>query len=96
MLDAENGVVGKHVTVIAVNLGDGRIARVLIRPELMNKLMSILSFDALNELVEAMTEGVESPDDRPACQSANHVCLYQCWPAGLAGGARLLITLPNA
>jgi hypothetical protein len=68
LLDAESGVVGKHVSAITVNLSDGRIAQVPVRPELMNKLMSVLSFAELNELVEAITDGVERPDDRPACQ----------------------------
>lgn len=68
MLDAESEMAGKHVAAITVNLNDGRVAQVAVRPELMNKILGALTFEELNELVEAITEGVEQPDNRPLCQ----------------------------
>lgn len=68
MLDAESEVAGKHVAAITLNLADGRVAYAMVRPELLNKLLGVLTFDELNELVGAITQGVECPDERPVCQ----------------------------
>ena len=68
MLDAENDEPDRHVAAITITLSDGRITQALIRPELMNKLLGALSFEELNEVVEAITDGVERPDNRPVCK----------------------------
>lgn len=68
MLDAESEEAGKHVAAITINLKDGTVAQAMVRPELMNKILEVLSFAELNELVEAITEGVENPDNRPLCK----------------------------
>jgi hypothetical protein len=58
----------KHVAGITVSLHDGRTVQAAIRPELMNKLLEVLSYRELNELVEAVVSAVEQPDARPLCQ----------------------------
>lgn len=68
ILDAESEAEGKHVAAITINLSDGRVAQALVRPELMNKILGALSFEELNELVEAITDCIEKPDNRPICQ----------------------------
>lgn len=58
----------KQAAAISINLDDGRTVHASVRPALMNKLLEAISFDELNELVEAITDAVEHPDDRPFCQ----------------------------
>lgn len=68
MLEAEGEGNEKHVAGITVNLRDGRTVQAAIRPELMNKLLEVVSFRELNELVEAIADAVEQQDARPLCQ----------------------------
>lgn len=59
---------GKHVAGINITLSDGTVTQAAVRPELMNKVLGVLSFEELNELVETIVECVEHPDTRPFCQ----------------------------
>jgi hypothetical protein len=68
LLDAESEEAGKHVAAITIHLKDGRVAQAMVRPELMNKLLQVLSFAELNEIVESITDSVENPDSRPICK----------------------------
>jgi hypothetical protein len=58
----------KHVAAIDIRLSDGSVTQASIRPELMNKVLGALSFDELNEFVDAIRDSIENPDERPFCQ----------------------------
>lgn len=58
----------KNAAALEIELSDGRTTQVTVRPELMNKILGVLSFEELNELVDAIRDGVENPDPRPFCQ----------------------------
>ena len=53
---------------IDVRLKDGTRSKACLEPVMMKRLMSVLSHDELKELVQAITDAVENPDDRPYCQ----------------------------
>ena len=53
---------------IDVRLKDGTRSKAFLEPVMMKRLMSVLSHDELKELVQAITDAVENPDDRPYCQ----------------------------
>jgi len=59
---------GTQAAALNITLSDGSITQASVRPALMNKILAALSFEELNELVEAIADSVEHPDPRPFCQ----------------------------
>ena len=57
-----------HAAGITIQLKDGRVVCASVTPELLNKVMQSISTEELNTLVCAITEAVESPDERSLCQ----------------------------
>ncbi|HEY9199512.1 MAG TPA: hypothetical protein VIR60_09100 [Gammaproteobacteria bacterium] len=68
LLNETDGGTEKQFAAVNISLRDGRIAQASVRPELMNKILAALSFEELNELVAAIADSLENPDDRPFCQ----------------------------
>jgi hypothetical protein len=62
-LDAE-----KHVAALAIRLRDGRSVHASVPPALLNRVLSAISVQELNQLVEAIVDSIENPDERPFCQ----------------------------
>lgn len=61
---------GEHIhnVGIAVQLNDGRSVLAAVEPELVNKLLEVISMEELNDLVSAVVDAVENPDERPLCK----------------------------
>ena len=57
-----------HNVGIAVNLTDGRSVLAEVEPALVNKLLDVISMEELNDLVNAVVDAVENPDERPLCK----------------------------
>ena len=53
---------------VVVNLEDGRAVYAGVRPDLLRKVLQALSPEELGELVEAIAEAVENPDERSLCE----------------------------
>jgi hypothetical protein len=53
---------------VDVKLKDGTRSKAFLEPDIMKRLMSVLSHDELSGLIQAITHAVENPDDRPYCQ----------------------------
>lgn len=68
LLNAAEGGTEKQAAALNITLGDGRIVQASVRPELMNKLLDALSFEEINELLEAIVDSIEHPDARPFCR----------------------------
>ena len=49
---------------VVVNLKDGRSVYAGVRPDLLGKVMQALSPEEVGELVDAIANAVETPDDR--------------------------------
>ncbi len=54
---------------IYIVLRDGRKTVAKIRPEVMNRMLSVVSMEEFNEFVETIVRSVESPDDTPICKT---------------------------
>ncbi len=63
----EQSLDGLSVSGIYIQLGDGRRTVARVEPALLNRILSVISMDELNRLVEAITTAVENPDDGPLC-----------------------------
>ncbi len=54
---------------IYIALQDGRQTVAKIRPDVMNRMLSVISMDEFNEFVETIVKSVEEPDDTPICKT---------------------------
>ena len=57
-----------HAAGVVVNLKDGRAVYAEVSPALLNKVMQVLDPRELGELVTAVVDAVENPDERTFCQ----------------------------
>ena len=64
----QQGAAQVHRAGISVNLSDGRSVQAAVDPALLNRVLEVLSADELGQLVSAVVDAVESPDERPFCQ----------------------------
>ncbi len=53
---------------LTITLSGGRISYAVLPPSIINKVMSVLEYDELNTLINAITSAVEDPDDTPLCK----------------------------
>lgn len=59
----------KNVAGVRVALSDGRPCMVRLDPDLVSRLLTVLSLDELHELVTVIARCGENPDDRPLCHT---------------------------
>jgi hypothetical protein len=64
----EEGQAHVHTAGINVTLADGRVVQAAVDPRLMQRLLTVISTDELGDLVNAIVDAVENPDERPFCQ----------------------------
>jgi hypothetical protein len=64
----EEGRAHVHTAGVNVTLGDGRVVQAAVDPKLMQRLLEAISPEELGELVNAVVDAVENPDERPFCQ----------------------------
>ena len=57
-----------HGAAISIKIKNGDTVDALINPELLNRILTVISYDELNELVETIVDSVENPDYRPLCR----------------------------
>ena len=66
--DDENGQLERDVAGLHLTLRDGSPCTVRIEPELIARLLTVISLQELKELGNTIAQAVEQPDDRPLCQ----------------------------
>lgn len=57
-----------HGAGVSINLSDGRTVQAAVDPDLLNRILEVISTDELGQLVSAITDAVVNPDERPFCQ----------------------------
>ena len=57
-----------HSAGVSVTLADGRVVQAAVDPKLMRRLLEVISPQELGELVDAVADAIENPDERPFCQ----------------------------
>ena len=55
---------------VAVTLRDGRSVLASVAPDVLNRVLAVISHQELGELVDAIADAVENPDERPLCKRA--------------------------
>lgn len=53
---------------IYIELKNGQRTLAKVRPDVMNRMLSVVGMDEFNEFVETIVQSVEEPDDSPICQ----------------------------
>ncbi|MCG7898244.1 MAG: hypothetical protein JAY99_04110 [Candidatus Thiodiazotropha lotti] len=59
-----------HVDMAGINVSlmDGRVVQAEVDPQLINRLLQVVSVEELGEFVRAIALAVEQGDERPLCQ----------------------------
>jgi hypothetical protein len=68
LLLANDGEDDMQQVGLAVTLGDGRSVLASVNPDVLNRVLTVISHQELGELVDAISDAVENPDDRPLCK----------------------------
>lgn len=68
LLDVDGKAGEMHGAAICITLRNGDTVEALVKPTLLKRILTVISYEELNELVEAVVDSVENPDPRPFCQ----------------------------
>lgn len=63
----DGGVAEKDVAAITITLDDGRIIYASVSPNVINRVLSVITNQELNDLVNSIVSSVFDPDERPIC-----------------------------
>lgn len=69
LLEDTEDALEKNAAGVQVQLQDGSPAMIRIDPDMMARLIKELSLVELRDLVQAIAEQVENPDNRPLCHT---------------------------
>lgn len=67
--DSIGGDVRLSAVGIVVHLSDGSQSLARVDPDMVRRILSVLSPDELGQFVAKIADAVENPDDSPICQS---------------------------
>lgn len=59
---------GKNIAGIYLQLASGQSTVAKVAPEIVNRILTVLTMDELNQLVEAIVQSVENPTQATLCQ----------------------------
>lgn len=69
LYDADHAGEGElHNAGVVLNLQDGRTVYAQVDPRLLGRIMSVLTPQEFGDVVNAIIDAVENPDDRPLCK----------------------------
>jgi Trp operon repressor len=66
--EGDSDEVGYHAAGISGQLSDGNSVYAQVDPNLLGRIMQVLSPTEFNDVVNAIVEAVENPDSRSMCQ----------------------------
>ena len=68
LLDGTEDGWEKNAGGVRVELSDGTPCNIKLDADVMSRVLNCISLEELRDMVQAIAEGVENPDDRPLCQ----------------------------
>lgn len=57
-----------HAAGIVLSLAGGRSVYARVEPELLGRIMAVVSADEFSSVVDAIVSAVENPEERPLCK----------------------------
>ncbi len=67
-LDLADSETEMNAAGIYIQLANGEQTVAQINPEIMNRMLSVISMDEFNEFIETIVSSVERPNDAPICE----------------------------
>jgi len=67
LLIEDGEVAEKDVAAITISLQSGETIYASVDPKVLNRMLSVITTQELNDLVNSIVSSVENPDDRPFC-----------------------------
>jgi len=64
----DEGVDEMNNVGLAVSLSDGRSVLATVDPDVLNRILTVISHNELGALVDTIADAVENPDERPLCK----------------------------
>ena len=70
LLEAElaNDETETNAAGIYIQLANGKQTVAQINPDVMNRMLDVISMDEFNDFIETIVSSVEKPDDAPICE----------------------------
>lgn len=59
----------KNVAGVQVQLQDGSPCTIRLEPDLVGRMLTVLTMEEIRDLAQTIAEGVESRDNRPLCHT---------------------------
>lgn len=67
LLIEDGEIAEKDVAAITISLQSGETIYATVNPKVLNRMLSVITTQELNDLVSSIVSSVENPDDRPFC-----------------------------
>ncbi len=67
LLIEEGEAAEKDVAAITITLDEGKTVYASVSPKVLNSILSVITTQELNDLVNSIVSSVQNPDDRPFC-----------------------------
>ncbi len=64
----QEGEAHVHIAGLSIDLSDGRTIQASVDPQLLNRILDVLSTDELGRFISSIVDAVENPDERPFCR----------------------------
>ncbi|MBC8210765.1 MAG: hypothetical protein H8E21_06825 [Gammaproteobacteria bacterium] len=68
LINEQDGTQESSQVGLAVSLADGRSVLASVDPDVLNRVLSVITHDELGKLVDTIADAVENPDQRPLCK----------------------------
>jgi hypothetical protein len=66
---AEDGEMAeKDVAAITITLDSGKTVYASVSPKILNRILTVITPQELNDLVDSIVTSVQNPDERPLCK----------------------------
>lgn len=67
LVEAGEDALEKNIAGVQVQLLDGSSCTIRLDPELVGRMLTVMTMEEIRDLAQTIAEGVETPDNRPLC-----------------------------
>ncbi len=64
----EDEAAEQHIAALSISLSNGQNVQAAVDPGVLDRILTVITPQELNDLVDAIVSSVEQPDFRPVCQ----------------------------
>lgn len=67
LLEETGDALEKNLAAVRVELSSGQACNIKFSPDILGRLLQVMSVDELQEMVQNIARAVENPSDKPIC-----------------------------